>query len=335
MMFDSQLLAVLECPRDHSELRFEGGDLTCAHGHRYPVVNGVPVFLLAERKQTIGIAKASLAAAESGVGGPLYLDTIGVSDDQRREIEKDWQLKKKIDPAVRYLIAATGGYSYVDLIGHLDHYLVPDIPLENGAGELLLDIGSNWGRWSEAATRKGWKVIAIDPSLGALMAARRAFSASNFSCICGDARFLPFKHGTFKGVFSYSVIQHFSEEDAETAIAEVGRVLKGGGRATIQMASKGGLRSRYILATRNDDGAFRVRYWSLAGLRNVFEQRIGPTEIKAEAFGGLGLLYEDRRYVSARARLLIYVSQALKRSSVLLKPLNWFADSVYVSAVKR
>ena len=37
----------------------------------------------------------------------------------------------------------------------------------------LLDIGCSWGRWSLAAARKGYSVVGIDPSLGAVMAARR------------------------------------------------------------------------------------------------------------------------------------------------------------------
>jgi cyclopropane fatty-acyl-phospholipid synthase-like methyltransferase len=44
-----------------------------------------------------------------------------------------------------------------------------------GAGKLLLDIGCSWGRWSISAARNGWCVVGIDPSLGAIMAARRAF----------------------------------------------------------------------------------------------------------------------------------------------------------------
>jgi uncharacterized protein YbaR (Trm112 family) len=72
---DSRLLSLLACPRDHPEVRIEDGHLNCARGHSYPIVSGVPVFLLAEKEQTIGIAAASLKAAESAIGSPLYVDT--------------------------------------------------------------------------------------------------------------------------------------------------------------------------------------------------------------------------------------------------------------------
>jgi ubiquinone/menaquinone biosynthesis C-methylase UbiE len=109
----------------------------------------------------------------------------------------------------------------------VDGYPIPEIRLDKGAGELLLDVGSGWGRWSVSAGRKGWKVIGIDLSLVAIMAARRAFSnmGLEMSFVCGDARFLTFKENVFRCVFSYSVLQHFSETDAEIAIA-IGRVLR-------------------------------------------------------------------------------------------------------------
>jgi ubiquinone/menaquinone biosynthesis C-methylase UbiE len=42
----------------------------------------------------------------------------------------------------------------------------------------------------------------------------------------GDARFLPFRAGSVDVVFSYSVVQHFSKDDASREIKEVGRVLQ-------------------------------------------------------------------------------------------------------------
>jgi SAM-dependent methyltransferase len=225
------------------------------------------------------------------------------------------------------------------LIGRLQSYPIPDIPVGPGNGNLLLDVGSSWGRWSLSAARKGWKSIGIDPSLGALLAAKRAFSGLrlDMAFVCGDARFLPFKADTFQCTFSYSVIQHFSESDAGLAIAQLGRVLRKGGAAKIQMAHRGDLRSTFS-RTRSDyldGGPFRVRYWSLPSMRELFETKIGSTTLTAEGFGGLGLLPEDRAYVSTKAKLLIAISTVFKRLSAVVSPLIRFADSVYVVAIKR
>ena len=46
-------------------------------------------------------------------------------------------------------------------------------------------------------------------------------------------------------VFSYSVIQHFSREDARAAVAEIGRVLDRDGEARVQMPTRYGIRCLY------------------------------------------------------------------------------------------
>lgn len=333
-----ELLQHLSCPRDHLNLRDEGGELCCSEGHRYPVVHGVPVFILPEKDETIGIAADSYRAASSRTGGPLYLDTLGLSEAEKAGIVSRWDKGDKVDPAVSYLVGATSGFGYLSLRGTMQNYPVPNIPLPSGQGRLLLDAGCSWGRWTASAARKGWRAIGIDPSLGAIMAAKRAFEAEGlqFWFVCGDARFLPFKAGTFDRVFSYSVIQHFSEPDAERAIEEFGRVLKVGGEAKIQMAQKFGFRSVYH-RTRADymqSGPFRVRYWSTAQLKRIFERKIGKTRIEAEAYGGLGLLAEDFQMVNGKAKLLIAGSIMVRALSRIVKPLAWIADSAYVIARK-
>ena len=70
-------------------------------------------------------------------------------------------------------VGATNGILYKDAIGKLDHYPIPVLRMPPGAGRRLLDIGCNWGRWSIAAARLGYRPIGIDPSLGAVLAAKR------------------------------------------------------------------------------------------------------------------------------------------------------------------
>ena len=203
-LLDSRLLSRLRCPRDHSDLTAKDRYLHCARGHRYPVVMGIPVFLLAEKQQTIGIASASLEAAESMRGEPLYLDTLGISETEKQGIQKNWTADGKIDAVVSHLIGATSGWGYAHLIGALSDYPIPKVPLPDGDGKFLLDVGSSWGRWSMSAARKGWDVISLDPSLGALLAAKRVSSSLGLklNLVCGDARYLPFKANNFHGVFS-------------------------------------------------------------------------------------------------------------------------------------
>src|SRR5689334_18628389 len=260
---------IVACPRCYGDLQGDARRLYCNSGHEYPIVDGVPIFVLPEKEQTIGLALASYDAARSGAGAPLFIETLGLSAYEKTRIAEEWAVgsyKESIDPVISYLLGATCGHGYRRATGRLNAYPIPQIPVSCGNGELLLDVGCSWGRWSISAFSKGWKVVGIDPSLGALMAARRAFpTEQNVAFVCGDARFLPFKDNAFRRVFSYSVLQHFSETDADLALAQIGRVLQRGGCATIQMAHRGGLRSTY-LRTRRDymkGGIFRVRYWPL------------------------------------------------------------------------
>lgn len=329
-------LETLRCPRDGTRLVATSEGLRCEAGHVYPLVQGAPVFLLEERAPTFPPAAASLAAARSLRGAPLFIETLGLSEEEKRGVARDWRADAAVDAAISWLVAATCGRGYRGCAGRLTRYPIPVLPLPPGEGRLLLDIGCSWGRWSVAAARAGWRVVGVDPSLGAVLAARRAFGATpGLTFVCADARALPFAAGGFDAVFSYSVLQHFSREDAGEALAEIGRVLRVGGTAKIQMANAAGLRSPR--AAQSADAAaepFRVRYWPLEAMRAAAEAAIGPTTLAPEAYGGLGLLPEDWRVVDGRTRLAIAASLALRGLARLAPALGRRADSVYVASVR-
>jgi 2-polyprenyl-3-methyl-5-hydroxy-6-metoxy-1,4-benzoquinol methylase/uncharacterized protein YbaR (Trm112 family) len=337
---DTSLLSILACPRDNLPVSQDGPDFVCEAGHKYPIVDGVPIFLCADKRQSLNVAYASLRAAETGIGGPFYLDTVGsLSEATKRAIEQDLRRGVAIDPVASWRVRATSGYAYTALRGRLKSYPIPDIPLTPAhKDQILLDVGSNWGRWSLSAVRKGWRVIAIDPSLGALMTARRIAAAEgrSISVVCGDARFLPFKADVFHAVFSYSVLQHFDAAEVKIILAEFARVMKTCGVAKIQMANRYGLRSTYhrIRLNRVKSDSFRVRYWTWPQLQRTFESTIGPSIVSPEAFGGLGLLYSDRTNLPGCIRTVVNISEALKRLAEHMPPLKYVADSVFVESRK-
>jgi 2-polyprenyl-3-methyl-5-hydroxy-6-metoxy-1,4-benzoquinol methylase len=252
-------------------------------------------------------------------GGPFYLDTLGVCTETKRRIERDSrELQSAVDPVVSWIVATTSGRAYSSLTGNLSSHPIPEISFgPNQQGHRMLDVGCSWGRRSNSAARKGWRAFGIDPSLGASMAARRLAAAEQLTTcfVCGDARFVPFKDETFQAVFCYSVLQHFDEPDMQMALTEVSRVMARGGIAKIQMAHRGGLMSTYQRTRKSylRDGCFRVRYWSLHSLQDVFERTIGPTCVSAEAFGGLGLLYSDYKILFGWARIAATLSEVIKR----------------------
>ena len=152
----------------------------------------------------------------------------------------------------------------------------------------------------------------------------------------GDARYLPFAAGTFDVVFSYSVIQHFSERDAEHAVGEIGRVLRPGGTAKVQMPTRYGVRCLYHQVRRGFRAArgFEVRYRTLPELRRLFATRVGPAQFEADCYFGIGLQPSDSPMMTPGLKAITAASEALKRTSLRLPTLICVADSVFIEAVK-
>jgi len=268
----------------------------------------------------------------------LYLESLGISDDEKSGVVDLAERGGPIDPVVAYLVAATNGLMYRHLIGTLDRYPIPTIPLPSGEGRLMLDVGCSWGRWSLAAHRQGYRVVGLDPSLGAVMAARRVARQAGAPnrYVVGDARCLPLASEVFDVVYSYSVVQHFSRSDATAAVGEMGRVLKPGGVAKVQMATRYGLRCLYHQARRGfrDGRAFEVRYWSLSELVRLFGTAIGETRCEPDGFFGIGLQASDEALMTPRLRRALRASEMLKAASRRFPALTRVADSVFVTAVK-
>jgi SAM-dependent methyltransferase len=237
------------------------------------------------------------------------------------------------------LVAATNGLMYRHLIGQLDRYPIPELPLPAGGGRRLIDVGCSWGRWSLAAQKRGYETVGVDPSLGAVMAARRVArqlgAASRY--VVADARYLPFAGESFDVAFSYSVIQHFSHADAELAVAEMGRLLRSGGTAKVQLPTQAGVRCLYHQARRGfrSPRDFEVRYRTLGQMAKLFESRVGKPAFEADCYFGIGLQQADEPLMTPGLRAVLGASEGLKQVSRVLTPLVWVADSVFVEATRR
>ncbi len=301
----------LACPRDRRALDLEGDELVCVDGHRYRVVDGIPVLLVPEDEPTHGACWVSL---------------------EERAPEAD------TDEFVQGVIAATCGNLYRHLIGRLETYPIPEIRLPPGEGRTFLEVGCNWGRWCVSAARRGYRVVGVDPSLDAIRAARRVADELGVEAeyLVADARHLPFADETFDVVFSYSVFQHFTRPAAVSAFAEVGRVLKRGGLSLLQLANVWGARSLFNQLRerrfREPRSLFDVRYWSPRELRTELEGAVGPTELSVDGFLTLNPQPADLPLLPRRYRTLVHVSEAYRKASRRLPFLVGVADSVYAAS---
>jgi SAM-dependent methyltransferase/uncharacterized protein YbaR (Trm112 family) len=319
----------LVCPRDRKTLELAPGALTCEAGHRYPLADGIPVLLLEEERPTHGACRISLEEADA------------TSARQAPDADRETHASSAVDPLVQAAVAATCGGLYRHLVGRLETYPIPGLPLPTGDGRLFLEIGCNWGRWCIAAARRGYQVVGVDPSLSAIDAARRVTRELGVEAtyVVADARHLPFPAESFDVVFSYSVFQHFSKPDTLASFDEIGRVLRSGGLAKVQMASVYGARNLWNQLRerrfREPRRLFDIRYWTPGELRRELDRRVGPTTLEVDGFFTLNAQTADLELLPRRYRFVVHASEALRRASGRVPPLRYSADSLYAASRRR
>jgi ubiquinone/menaquinone biosynthesis C-methylase UbiE len=244
-----------------------------------------------------------------------------------------------IDEFVQGEVPYTSGNLYFSVQHKLSRYPIPETRLRPSKGERLLDIGCNWGRWSIAAARKGYRPVGLDPSLDAVLAARRVARqlSADIDFVVGDARFLPFADSSFDTVFSYGVFQHFSKENTCISIDEVVRVCKQDGTTLIQMPNKYGIRQYQQHRRRgfSEGEGFEVRYWTPAELSDLFTGRIGPTKMTTDCYFGLSIQASDVDMLPIHFKAVVHSSEFLRKLSGVVKPLTKIADSVYLESTNR
>jgi 2-polyprenyl-3-methyl-5-hydroxy-6-metoxy-1,4-benzoquinol methylase len=315
---------LLACPRDHSALTVDGETITCAEGHEYPYVDGIPILVLDDVEPT-----------QPG----YWAKPEQVAEARRRTAEAPPLASgEEVDPYVAELIIGTHGNLYRKLAHGMSRYPIPDFPLPQGNGELLLDIGCNWGRWSLAAARAGYQPIGIDPSFEAISFAKRIaqqLGADTVRYVVADGRHLPFAQASLDVVFSYGVLQHFSKADVRVSLRAIKTALKPDGYSWIQMPNAFGLLSIARLAQRGfkEGKEFDVRYWRPGELRLAWAENLGPATLTTDGFFTLNPQKADLDLLPPYLRPVVLLSERLKAESGRRPVLTNLADSVNIRAV--
>jgi SAM-dependent methyltransferase len=101
-------------------------------------------------------------------------------------------------------------------------------------GKLVLDVGCGMGRFAEVATRLGARVVGVDLSAAAEVAARN-LSEREFVAFQGDVANLPFARESFDHIYSIGVLHH--TPDCEKAVRVLTQYLKPGGCLAVWLYS--------------------------------------------------------------------------------------------------
>jgi SAM-dependent methyltransferase len=106
---------------------------------------------------------------------------------------------------------------------------------EDLAGKLVLDVGCGMARFADVATRWGGRVVGIDLSLAAEVAARN-LAGREAAIFQADVFRLPFAPESFDLIYSIGVLHH--TPDCEKAFKMLPGLLKPGGKIAIWLYSK-------------------------------------------------------------------------------------------------
>jgi ubiquinone/menaquinone biosynthesis C-methylase UbiE len=103
-------------------------------------------------------------------------------------------------------------------------------------GGELLDVPCGFGRHTVPLARAGYRVTGVDRSAALLEEARRRAAGERWpKLVRADYRQLPFRDATFDGAINlFSSLGYLGDEEDTKALAEIGRVLRAGGRLVIE-----------------------------------------------------------------------------------------------------
>jgi SAM-dependent methyltransferase len=206
---NAALLELLACPQDGSGLELAADELTCAHGHRFEVREGIPRM------------------------APDYDEGA----EQSRTFESfssKWSRISSEEVEQRYVQQYAW---YLDRYGFADEEALAGFLQPRGA---ILDAGTGTGGDAARFARlTDAQVVGLDLSVGIDVAQKEFGGPGNLHYIQGDILRPPFKQGAFGFVSSDQVIHH--TPDAPRAFRTLASLLSGEGAIAVYVYKQKGL----------------------------------------------------------------------------------------------
>jgi len=171
-------------------------------------------------------------------------EALVVDDHYKKQVQAQWDRDacgshyvQDAEPDTLEWYLQAEAYRY----GHYAPWMPKIMEYDRHAGEEVLEIGAGLGTDLAQFAKGGANVTDLDLSAGHLAHAKRNFELRGLKGTFkhGDGERLPFPDNTFDVVYSNGVIHH--TPNTKTAIEEIYRVLKPGGKAIIMVYAENSL----------------------------------------------------------------------------------------------
>ena len=304
---------LLQCPNcKYEELIHSEKQLVCSQCKElYPIIFDIPILITKSKCEKLGLK---------------YHDT-----NVQNEIMSSNDFQKNSNGILNYIkniLRGTNGILY-EKIKEPKKYPFANVPfskIEKNSKEILLDVGCGWGRWTINAAQKNYTSIGIDLSLKSLMVAKticKELNIQNCDFICCNVLDLPLKKNSFDRVFSFSFLQHFSENNLRTILKNISLTMKQNSIFKTQMINKysiRGLYNNYKIRNNKDemikkghmdkiDGedSFTVRYFSIHRINKILNETFIIDNFKNYSFFTQAQL-SDFTLVSLKSKFFLLVT---------------------------
>lgn len=304
---------------------------------QYPVVYGIPILITKKKCNELGLN--------------YHKKTI----EKKILKSEEFQLNKfGVLKYIEKILLGTSGILYEN-IKNLKEYPIADLPfvkLSKNENKLLLDIGCGWGRWTINAAQKGYRSVGIDKSLSSLIAAKKIaekFKLKNCNFICCDVTQLPLKKGIFDKVFSFSFLQHFSENNLKIILQNIAQKMKKNGEFKTQIINKYSLRGLYNLFkikyfrkkmikegridNKIDENNFSVRYFSIFKNYKIFKKYFIIKKLENYSFFTQAQ-FSDFKIFSLKFKFYLLIAYTFNLMSNYIFFLKYFSDNILLTLKK-
>ena len=181
-------------------------------------------------------------------------------------------------------------------------------------GKLVLDVGCGMGRFAEVVTRWGARVVGIDLSAAAEVAARN-LRDREFVAFQADVFDLPFAPASFDYIYSIGVLHH--TPDCEQAVKVLPQYLKPGGKLAVWLYS--GYNKWYRFSDLYRKVTTRMSPRTLHAFLRVAVPLINGVDVAIRVVPLIG------RPLSGVLRYVLPVNRNPKRSFRVLDTFDWYS----------